>query len=417
MITFGLGVASRYALRSLGRNARRTALSVVGIAFGVGVALFGIAWIRGEHGMTVRAAAGSGVGHLRVAPPHWLASKDDDLRLDDGAALLARVRGMDEVAVATPHARTGALVALGTRSVQVELTGVDAATEPTTLRFVRHLAAGRWLEPGEQGAVVLGRALVERLDAELDDQLVVMSVDGEGQMQSSFLVLVGIAESGSREIDAGIAETSLADVAALTGRSEIAEITVLARDENRIAETRALLAAALGPGVEVLTYEEVAPALVAGVATDAAFMNMAAVIVLVVVLLGVASAQLTAVLERRREFAVLAAVGMRTRSLVRVVLSEGTFLGVLSALVALAWAAPLISHLAVAGVDLRSAFGEEQSMAVGGVLLDPIFYPESGAWIVPTAFALSLLATVVASLYPAAFVARTDPASALRVDR
>ncbi len=196
----GIGsISLRYAARSLGRSIRRTALSVAGIGFGVGVALFGIAWIQGEGSMMARAAAGSGIGHVRVAPEDFLRSRDDDLRLRNGAELLREVRHMHGVAIATPHARAGALVALGTRSVRAELTGVDPETEQRSCRFVHELAEGRYLRPGERGAVVLGRTLVDRLGAELDDELVAMAVDENGDMQSELLVLVGIAESGSRQ--------------------------------------------------------------------------------------------------------------------------------------------------------------------------------------------------------------------------
>jgi ABC-type lipoprotein release transport system permease subunit len=410
-------VSARYAARSLGRSVRRTALSVVGIGFGVGIALFGIAWIQGESSMTARAAAGGGIGHVRVAPNGFLRTRDDDLRLENGPELLAKVREVSGVELATPHARTGGLLALGTRSVRVELTGVDARTEQQNGRFVRDLAEGRYLEPGERGAVVLGRTLVERLDARLEDELVVTAVDESGDMQSELLVLVGIAESGSRQIDSTIAHTSLEDVATLTRRAEIGEITVLASDVDAVDELNAAIERAVGDDAEVLSWKEVAPALVAGVATDAAFMNVATLMVFLVVLLGVASAQLTAVLERRKELAVLGALGMGSWSLVRVMLVEGLFLGGLGAAAALAWAAPLIGHLAKAGVDLSSAFGEEQNMALAGVILDPIFYPEFGGWLFPTGLALSLLATMVASLYPAVFAARLDPATALRVDR
>ncbi len=412
-----MNVSARYAARSLGRSVRRTALSVVGIGFGVGIALFGIAWIQGEGSMTARAAAGGGIGHVRVAPKGFSATRDDDLRLDDGPALLEKVRDVPGVALAAPHARTGGLLALGTRSVRVELTGVDPRVEQRNGRFVRQLADGRYLRPGERGEVVLGRTLVERLDAELDDELVVTAVDESGDMQSALLVLVGIAESGSREIDSTIAHVSLADVAMLTGRAEIGEITVVASDVDAVDELQKAVAAAVGDEADVLSWKQVAPALVAGVATDAAFMNVATLMVFLVVLLGVASAQLTAVLERRKELAVLGALGMGTWALVRVMLVEGLFLGVLGAAAALAWSAPLIGHLSGAGVDLSSAFGEEQNMALAGVILDPIFYPEFGAWLFPTGLFLSLVATMVASLYPAVFAARMDPATALRVDR
>ena len=108
---------------------------------------------------------------------------------------------------------------------------------------------------------------------------------------------------------------------------------------------------------------------------------------------------------------------MRGLALVRIVVTEGLLLGLASTIAALAWAAPLLYTWNADGLDLSTLMESEEGWAMGGVLLDPMFHPGFGLWLIPTALALSLTATVVASLYPAWFASRTDPASALRVDR
>ena len=49
------------------------------------------------------------------------------------------------------------------------------------------------------------------------------------------------------------------------------------------------------------------------------------------------------------------------------------------------------------------------------MLFEPVIYGDFGWWIVPYVFVVAIGATVLASLYPAWFAARTDPAVALRV--
>ena len=49
------------------------------------------------------------------------------------------------------------------------------------------------------------------------------------------------------------------------------------------------------------------------------------------------------------------------------------------------------------------------------MLIDPIMRGDFGWWIGPYVAAIALGATVAASLYPAWFASRTDPAAALRV--
>lgn len=410
--------AIRYAVRSLRRNLRRTLLSVAGLAFGVGIGLVALSWIGGQESMSIGAIAGGGLGHLRVVPAGWNDHRDDALRLTDGGdAVLERVRAMEGVELATPRARVGGLLGLGTRASHVSLTGVDASTEQRATRYVRAIADGRYLQPDEEGAIVLGSTVAERLRAELEDELVVTVVDAHGEMQSALLVVVGIAHTGSRAIDSSIAHVALADVERLSGREGAAEISIVVRDVETIDRMRAELAAAVPEGDEVLTWLQIAPEFRARLQSGQAFTNVAIAIVLLVVLLGVASAQLTGVLERRKEFAVLAALGMRGFQLVRVVVTEGVILGGLGGLAALAWVSPILHGWARDGVDLSALMQSREGIAFAGVLIDPLYFPSFGAWIVAAALGLSLTATILASLYPAWFASRTDPASALRVDR
>ena len=60
-----------YAVRSLGRNARRTALSIVGIGIGCALALFMESLNRGRDELFARMGAYGGAGHVRIVPDGW----------------------------------------------------------------------------------------------------------------------------------------------------------------------------------------------------------------------------------------------------------------------------------------------------------------------------------------------------------
>ncbi|MFO0711280.1 MAG: ABC transporter permease [Sandaracinus sp.] len=416
-----ISTSTRYALRSLTRNGRRTLLSLLGLGFGVGIALFALSWVRGLERMSVEAAAGGGLGHLRVAPAGWNERHDESMRLTGSEHALEAVRALPWVEVATPRASVGGLLGLGTRSTHVVLTGVDPRTEPQVSRYVRGLVEGRYLEPGERNAIVLGRAHSRRLHAAIGDELVVTVVSASGELESAIVTVVGIIETGSSVIDQTIAHVALEDVVALSGREGFSEITIVARslgtDPEAVQPMRREVQGLIGEGNEALSWLELVPDLRAKIEGSYRTSRMATSIILLVVLLGVASAQLTSVLERRKEFAVLAAIGLRGATLVRIVVTESLLLGVGATLLALAWAMPLIRHLDEVGIDISAMYQGHERMAFAGVLIDPIFHPQFGSWIVPSAIVMSFVATLLASLYPAWFASRTDPATALRVDR
>ena len=402
-----------YALRSLGRNARRTALSIAGIGVGCALALFMESVNRGRDELFARMGAYSGAGHVRIVPDGWMERRDPRLRLADGDGARRKAAGLPGVAAVTVRARTQALVAMGTHVVPVEITGVDPVAEPGTNRFVRTMARGRYLRPGETGAVVLGQAVVERLSADLDDEILATAVGRDGDIESILLRIVGIVRTGSDEIDATICQVSLEDIERVTGLGGAGEVTLVLDDWRMTDGARAALARTIAAPDRVVTWGDISPDFKGHMEQDKAMSRLVSAIILIIVLLGVASAQLAAVLERRREFAVLAALGMRSRTILALLLDEALAIGVAGAGFGLILGLPLVWYLARYGLDFSSYMGSSYSFQ--GVLIEPKIFGDFGLWTVWYAFAVSVAATALASVYPAWFAARTNPADALRV--
>ena len=410
-----LSVSTTYAGRSLLRHARRTILSILGIGLATGVSLFMVAFVRGESGMMLRAAAESGNGHFRLVPAAWCKTRDDGLRLSSWKGLLASIRSMDGVRVATPHARTEALLAFGTRSVGVLILGVDASTEASADRLVHNVVQGRYLRSGDLGTAVVGRSIATRLDVGLDDPLMATVAAADGQMRGAMLRIVGIVSTGSEDLDATICHVNLEDIEALSGLPGAGEITVIVREPEYLDRTIARVRERLPAGVSVITWRELMPELAAGTQVDRTWTRLTVGIVMIVAFLGIASAQLAAVLERRREFAVLAALGMRSGRLVHVMLMEGIVLGLLGALVGLTLGGGAAYYVHTEGIDFGRLYGQGD-WTMSNVLIDPVFFGDFGVWLIPLAFVLALGATLLSSLYPAWYAVRTDPAHALRVE-
>lgn len=407
-----MGVTARYALRSVGRNVRRSMLSIAGIAIGCALALTIESINRGRDELFARVGAESGTGHLRVVPAGWDAQRDVRLRLADWRHDLDTARRLPGVVTATPRARAQVLLAMGTHTVPVELTGVDPETEPRAFRFVRNVTQGRYLRADDRGALVVGKAVAERLDATLGDEIVATSVGRGGRIESSMLRIVGVVATGSDEIDAGISHVVVADIEQLTDRTGAGEVTVIVADWRRTNALRAELAARVAATDEVVTWDQLAPELRGHLAQDQATSRFVSGIILVIVILGVASAQLAAVLDRRRELAVLAALGTGTWRLARIMIEEAVILGLFGAAAGLAIGVPALWYLAHHGLDLRALLGASWSFE--GVIIEPVIYGELGPWILPYVLVVAIGATLFASLYPAWFTARTDPATALR---
>jgi ABC-type antimicrobial peptide transport system permease subunit len=198
----------------------------------------------------------------------------------------------------------------------------------------------------------------------------------------------------------------------LTGLSGAGEVTLILEDWERADVAKASLNQAVRSD-EVLTWGEISPEFKGHLEQDNAVSRLVSGIILLIVVLGVASAQLAAVLERRREFAVLSALGMRSRTIVAVLLQEALAIGIASAALGLALGLPFVWVLATKGLDLSRYMGASYSFQ--GVLIEPVIYGDAGVWTAWYVLIVAILVTVAASLYPAWFASRTNPADALRV--
>jgi ABC-type lipoprotein release transport system permease subunit len=408
-----MSISLKTAFRNIFRNTRRSILTALGIGVGCMIATAMTGLMDGQGEMFLTAAAEGGAGHLKVLPAKWPEMRDNALRLVDWRDDLAMLRATPGVQVAAPRIRIEATLGFGTRIVGTEMVGVDPDVEQAAFRPVRNVVEGRYLTSDDRGAVVLGRTAVKRLDIELGDRIFASVIDKGGEIESAMLELVGITETGSEELDLAICHVTLPDAERLSGTAGAGEIAVVLDDADAADAYAAALFAELPGGNVILTWGEVSPDLKATSEMKVKYVSMITGVLLFVVFLGVASAQLAAVLERRREFAVLAALGMKSGKMAMLVAYEALALGLVGAVVGLALGFPLIYYMATSGLDLGMFV--EGELVSGGVLFDKVLYAPMGPWILTQTLFIAFGSTALGALYPAWYAVRTDPAEALRV--
>jgi ABC-type lipoprotein release transport system permease subunit len=296
------------------------------------------------------------------------------------------------------------------------LVGIDPRTEPQ-VSFIGPgvLSEGRFLEPGEQNAVVVGRALLDDMATELGHKLVIMAQAADGETVSRAFRIVGVFRA---ELEATekrfvfVSRGAAREMLALDGA--VSEIAVLLDDHERAGAAaealRRVLAGsrAAGRGLEVRDWRELLPVQRAVLDLFEGFIGLWNLVVFIAMGFGVVNTILMAVFERMREFGLFKALGMRPAAIVGEVLAEAAFLLVLGTIAGnlLGWGSS--AALAVHGIDLSA-------MAAGMELagLSRVIYPVLRAEDVLLANAVVVLLGVVVSLYPALKAARFTPVEAM----
>ena len=215
---------------------------------------------------------------------------------------------------------------------------------------------GRWLRPGETGAVVLNQTTRDSTVPELGaGDTVRLFFDG----QPTTWRIAGIVAEGDSA--GGGVYTTAEGLAKATGQplqaNQLRVITDTHDETTRQAVADAVNDALTRAGLEVESAESVSR----GTAASSAHLGPVLLVLLGVALplgvlgaIGLASTMSANVLDRTREFGVMHAIGARPKAVRRIVVAEGLFLALTSCVVA---ALPTVGLTALLGAGLGNLFG------------------------------------------------------------
>ena len=409
----------RIGWRNIGRNPRRTVLTALGLAVGFFAVVFMIGWMRGITAELVENATSLVSGQIEIHDAEYRPDRSmfDTLGGREGIDVEAMLEAIDAdegVTAAAPRVYAGGLVSSGEATSAGMFMGVDPEREVALTRCLDELVAGRLPEPNAF-EMLIGEEMARQLAVGVGDELVLVGSAADGSMANDLYTVAGVFRTGLVEFDARTAVLAIGDLQALIylDPARIHEIAVATADPAEADAVAARLAEAIdadGREIEVASWTVLNPVLVDYVGLAESMYWIFIVIIFAIASFGIANTMLMATFERRREFAVMLALGATPRAIVGTVLSEAVAVGLLSLAIGSAVTFPLMVWWATAPPSLAWLFG---SVTLQGALLEPslrVGY-DVPAW-TWSAFGLVLTA-LLAALYPAAKAARVPPADTL----
>ncbi len=398
----------KMAWRNIGRNRRRTVVTVGAMAFGLYAMVIWFGMLEGMLNDMEETVVEVELGDLQIHAPTYLDDPSLYTDIDDADAVVSRL----EAAGFRASARlVGAgLAAAHDSAAGASLRGVDVEANARVSVIATRLAEGAWLDDGDPAGVVVGRRLARALDLAVGDELVVLSQTTDGGIANDLYAVRGILESVSDAIDRSAVFLTAAAFRELFVMPEGAhEIVVRKPDDLELAAALAAVQG-LAPGLDTQSWRALVPTLATYLDSARQMMGVISAIIYIVVAILILNAMLMAVFERIREFGVLKALGIEPRQVLSLIFAESALQTGLALAIGLALSVPTLWYLAAFGIDTG---------ALGGVsVLGSTFATVWRAAVSPFTFvnpSLTLILLVLlAVMYPALKAARISPVEAMR---
>ncbi len=409
----------RIGWRNLGRNRRRTLITGAGLAFGYFAVVLMVGLMDGLTVEMVENGTGILTGQLQVHAPDYRPERSlyetiGGREGTDVETLLLAMREDPAIVAATPRVFAGGLLSSGEATTAGILMGAHPDYEASVSRLAHGIVRGRL--PGRGAREVgVGVELARQLGVDLGDDVVVVAPAADGSMGNDLFTISGVFRTGMIELDGSYALFDLATLQTLLALSpgrvhEIAATTAdpwAAPDAARRIRERV---SGLGPSAEVAPWTELRPEMQDYVRLVRTWNWVVLAIVFGIAIFGVANTMLMATFERRREFAVLLALGTTPPAVMLTVVWEALALGLMSIVGGVVVSVPILVWWHNAPPDMSWAYGD---FTMFGALVRPVLRVEYRPIIALWASGALLLTAALAALYPAARAARIPPADTL----
>ena len=378
------------------RLARATSVAaVLGICMGVAALIVAFALSNGFRD-EMKSKILQGTAHMSVV-------RADGRAIENHAELAQRLREVNGVVSASATTYDGALARGSKGSGYAVLRGIENDAQ------LRHWINEGTVEPlfldGEIPNAVVGSDLANRLGVTIGDTFQIVPANEQAGTTTRRLRVAGTFRSGLFEYDSTWIYVAFDTASMLAGDNHAASVmSVQVGDADNVKLVAAYVTKMLGNGYTIVDWQQANQPLFSALALERRMGLFIIGLIIAIATLNITTMLILVVVERRRDIAILGALGATRAGVMLVFIVEGAVVGAIGAL-----AGVLLGFvLCLIGNYFKVVSLPADVYSISNVPLTPRATEMLFAAVV--AFLLSVLATI----YPAHAASRLRPVEALR---
>jgi len=399
------------AWRNIWRNRSRSLITMASVTSAVVLATLTVSLQKGVFDNLIANVVSFYTGYVQVhRAGYWKEQTlENSFLLSD--SLDQKIRNAAGVQHSTPRLEAFALLSSGEKTKGCLVAGIAPESEDLVTHLKRKLVDGQFLTDSSRQLLV-SEGLARRLGAGVGDTLVLLGQGYFGSTAAGKYAVGGLLHFGSPELNDQLVFMPLARSQEWLDAPGLATTLVISPEipSKNAATAQNLRQAFSKDEFEVMRWEEMMPDIEEHIRTDTASSKIILGVLYLLISFGIFATLLMMLVERRREFGMLVALGMKKIQLAQVVLTEsvlltltGCFAGLLLSLPIVWW---LREHPIRIGGETGKIYEKFGFEAVFPAAFEPGVFIEQAIVV--------LIVGLVLAIYPVMNVLRLKPVEAMR---
>lgn len=385
------------AWRNLWRNKKRTHITLASVTFAVVIATMMRGLQLGTYDKMIGDAIKSTTGHVAIMDKlYW----DDKTLLNSmvfSTALEKTLKNDQNLDFYVPQVLSGALVSSGPHTRGVLVQGVDPEVQDSQIKLSGKIIAGSYLNDDDE-AVLIGKELSQFLRIGVGDTIVLLGQGYMGVTAAGKYPVKGVYDHPMAEFNKRLVFLPLAAAQYLffmEGR--LTNVNLILKDYEEAENTLAFYQSKIDTTLlEARGWESMNKEVLSGIESDNFFGKIMIGILYMVIGFGLFGTILMMTMERRKEFSIMIAIGMRRTKLLGQVILESIMIAGMGALVGLVISFPVVYFYYLNPIPVP----EESAEMYRQMNMEPILQISIKPGYMILQFAIVLMVSIIASVIP-----------------
>lgn len=327
------------------------------------------------------------------------SGRKDSSRIDHPLGWFSKLDRDPEVAAYSPQVVSQVIFSRAKVTRTGRVIGSQYERQIRVTNIERYMKEGSFKDLGSSGnRLIIGSKLMEDLGTRNSETLLVST----GNEAPQPFKIVGVFETGIRNIDESVAFISLIDAQKIRGRpSEITDIAVRLFDPQKAQAKSDEWK--FGTHDKVLGWQESSASILSVFKTQDIVRNSMTISIIIVASFGIYNILSILVNQKKRDIAILSSMGYTPRDIVWLFLNQGVILGVVGGLIGLIIGYGICHFMSTIEIAAGRISGPGNKMIIS---FESMIYVK--------AFAIAFFSAVFSSIIPAREAGKMEPIEIIR---
>jgi len=395
--------------RNLWRNRRRTIITMASISFAVVLAIVIKSLQDGVFDNLIKNVVSFYSGYIQV---HKKGYHDEQVLENSFTLSDSLIKKIEQPAVKTivPRIESFALASTGNTTKGCMVVGTDPGKEDELTSLKSKLISGTYFIKDENAAMI-AEGLARRLNLSVNDTIVLLGQGYQGAIAAGKYPIKGVIKFGQPQLNDGMVYLPLVTAQDFLSAENIVTSIALAIDDPQNLDTiQQSVASKLDDEYEVMTWKQMMPEVQNHMKADAAGFYVWTGILYLIIAFGIFGTVLMMTAERKYEFGMLIAIGMKKVKLGKMLIAETILISISGTLTGMLISVPVVLYLQKNPIQFTGNRAKAYENFGFEAIFPAIF---NGNIFLSQAFIVLTIALII-GIYPLWRVSRLDPVKAMK---